>query len=212
MRADVDDKVVQCACLPVDCGAALAVTGMMDIAVHVPLDVADAVFVHDGCDPFGQIIEHVAACQIERQLMARCDWFSAFCLQHPVGMRAVKVAVGIDHFRFEPQAEFHAQFADAVGDLAKTLGVHIAGYHPVAKAGAVAAPRAEPSIIQHKPFRANFGRLLCQRQKFFRRMIEIDGFPRVEMHRSGAPACDAGPDVRAAIAVQAARHIAVSIR
>ena len=79
-------------------------------------DECDAEFAHERVDPFEQVIAHLGAGEVERQLVARSNGFGTVHPQHPIGIRAAYFAIGIDHFRLEPQAELHAQRADMISE------------------------------------------------------------------------------------------------
>ena len=99
-------------------------------------------------------------------------------------MRAIEVAVGVDHFGFEPQAEFHAKLGDMFDQRTKPIGIDIPRYIPVSQTRTVMAAATEPAIIQNKALHADLrcagGKLL----QFFDIMVEIDGFPSVIVDRT----------------------------
>ena len=99
-------------------------------------------------------------------------------------MRAIEVAVGVDHFGFEPQAEFHAKPSHMVDQWTKSIGIDIPRNRPVTQTRTVMAAATEPAIIQNKALHADLrcagGKLL----QFFDIMVEIDGFPSVIVDRT----------------------------
>ena len=130
--ADAANEDIQRHDLAVHHSAPFGSARMLDIAVHVPLDVGNAEIAHERVDPLEQVIANLGPGQVERQLVAGIDWRGALDTEHPVGMRAVEVAVGIDHLRLEPQSEFHAQAADMVRKRLETIGIDLFRDVPVA--------------------------------------------------------------------------------
>ena len=54
-----------------------------------------------------EIVLNVGAGEIEDHLIAHLRAGAVGEVNHPIGMRTIKVAVRIDHFWLEPEAEFH---------------------------------------------------------------------------------------------------------
>jgi hypothetical protein len=81
-----------------------------------------------------------------------CARWSDRRAQHPVGMRAVKVAVGVHHLGLEPQAEGHAQLVDMGDQRMQPLGPFAPVHRPVAQAGRVVVAPPEPAVVQHEAF------------------------------------------------------------
>src|SRR5947208_3164693 len=79
-------------------------------AVVVPLDELDRAMV---AQQRAQLIEderaNVAPGEVQDQLVAAIDRLTAFGVVRPVGVRAEEVAVGVDHFGLDPDAEAHAE-------------------------------------------------------------------------------------------------------
>lgn len=65
-------------------------------------------------------------------------------------MGAGEVGVRVHHFRFDPQAELHAQGADVVGQRVQALGPDVRVDVSVSEAGGVAATAADPSVVQNE--------------------------------------------------------------
>ena len=81
-------------------------------SVVIPLDVGDVVFAQDGV----HLVEHVGVGarvrKVEHLLVSELWWHAAARLQNPFRMRAVEVAVGVDHLALKPEAELHAARVD----------------------------------------------------------------------------------------------------
>ena len=81
----------------------------------VPLDVVHAAFLQHRADLFEHVSEGVGIRQVEHLLIAMRQRHAAGRLQNPIGVCAEQVGVGVDHLRFEPQAEFHAVGVHGIG-------------------------------------------------------------------------------------------------
>ena len=82
----------------------------------VPLDVVDTKLADKLVHAAVDVVERIRIGQIEHLLSAALQRQSAGGgRKNPIGVVAGHVGIGVDHFRLEPQAEFH------------TLGVHVVG-------------------------------------------------------------------------------------
>src|SRR5699024_1947991 len=119
-----------------------------------------------------------------------------------VGARDVGVLV--DHFRFEPQPEFHPESGDVVDQGCEPLRPDVGRDHPVAQPRGVIAPGAEPAVVEHEPFHAERGGAVGQVRQSRQVVVEVDRLPHIQS--DGA----AGVDVvlaRAQVAVEARGHL-----
>ena len=97
------------------------------------------------------------------------------------------IGIGVDHFRLEPQAEFHTLGVHVVGERLqglRAIGPYVLRNLPVAKAGGVVAAGAEPTVIHHESFHARSDCLVSERLQRIEVVVEVHGFPRVEDHRT----------------------------
>ena len=156
-----------------------------DRPVHVPFHVGDRVLGEQCADLVQQIGAHLWARHVEYKLVASEHGVVAEVGQHPVGMGAVQIGVRIDHLWFEPQPELHAQPDDVVDDRPETVGPDRSVDPPVAQAGAVIASSVEPAVVHDESFDAELGRTIGELEQGGELMVEIDGFPDVQRHRSG---------------------------
>lgn len=98
-------------------------------------------------------------------------------------MRPVQLAVAVDHFRFDPQSEVHAQTVHLVGQRTQSAGEGLLAGGPVAEPGPVVAPGAEPAVVQDEEFGADAGGQLRQLDLAGLVDIESGGLPGVVEHR-----------------------------
>ena len=96
--------------------AGAAGTGLGDELVVVPLDVVDTKLADKLVHAAVDVVERIRIGQIEHLLSAALQRQSASGgRENPIRVVTGHIGIGVDHFRLEPQAEFH------------TLGVHVVG-------------------------------------------------------------------------------------
>ena len=139
-RADAVDQRVKRRDLGVGARSPVRIAGMVQIAVHVPFDIADGMIAQDGINALEQIFGNFGPRDVENILVAERDVINALDPHRPIGMGAIQIAVGIDHFGFEPDAHFHAEAGNMVDERLQAIGVNGIGYSPVAESRAVMAP------------------------------------------------------------------------
>ena len=101
-------------------------------------------------------------------------------------MSSIQVAVGIYHFAFEPEPEFHANRFDLVDQLAEPLWPNRVADDPVAQTGAVVASGTEPTVVEHEAFDSDFSGCIGESGQFVVVVVEINRFPNVEGYRARA--------------------------
>src|SRR5438270_2848507 len=67
-------------------------------------------------------------------------------------MFAVKITVGVDHLRLDPQAEVHAQRVYLIDEWLKAIRKFLRIDVPITQAGMVVLAFAEPAIIHDEAF------------------------------------------------------------
>ena len=149
----------------------------------VPFDVFDLVVRQNGADPVEKEIALDGQGHVQHHQLASEDLVLA--AQRPVRVRAEDVAVRVDHFRLEPDSEFHALRADMPDERGKAVGVFSRVHLPVRKCPRIVVPAAEPAIIQHEPFGSETGGTGCDLLQLRQVVVEIDRFPAIEMNRTG---------------------------
>ena len=177
---------------------------MVQIAVHVPFDIADGMIAQDGINALEQIFGNFGPRDVENILVAERDVINALDLHRPIGMGAIQIAVGIDHFGFEPDAHFHAEAGDMVNQRLQAIGIHRVGYSPVAESRAVMPPRSEPAIIEHEPLNPKRGGAAGEIFQLLDIMRKPNGFPGIVMHRARLGARRRAQDVRPHMMVEMA--------
>ena len=104
--------------------------------------------------------------------MAAGYYLTALIAIYPIGMRAVQIAVRIDHFRLNPQAELHAQTVHMVDKrlqpVRELFGINV----PVAQTGVIVVALAKPAVVYYKQLNAQLGRLIGELHLVFVKYIE----------------------------------------
>jgi len=104
-------------------------------------------------------------------------------METPVRVRTVQVAVGRDHFRLDPEAEFHAQTLDFGRQTLEPQGQFFPVDCPIAERGMVVVPLAKPAIIQDQQLDAKRAGTLGDASDRLIVKIEISCFPVVDQDR-----------------------------
>ena len=126
------------------------------------------------------IILHVCAAHVQDELLTRRCARSAFCMQAPVGMRAVQVAVRRDHFRLKPQTEHHPKVIHVLYKLLQPVRQLAPVNHPVSQRAVVQIAMPEPAVVQYKELNAGFCCSAGDVHDLFMVEIEIRGLPVVD--------------------------------
>ena len=98
-------------------------------------------------------------------------------------MGAVQIGILADHLGFHPQTELQPEVMNIPCQLLKGAAELLLVYGPVAEAGGIVVPLAEPSVVQHQHIHAQFLRFPGKVQQAFRVKIKIGRFPAVEQDR-----------------------------
>ena len=166
------------------CAVTGEAAGLKQVTVVVPLDEVDRVGIEDGRHPLVEEAPDLGPGQIKRLLVPlqlRIAVRSG--REQPVGMRAEEIGVGIDHLGLEPDPEAHAEPVDVVDQGHEPIGPDGVVDPPVAQAGCVIAPVAEPAVVQDEQLRADAGSPVRDRLQAAETVIEVDRFPDIEDHR-----------------------------
>ena len=94
-------------------------------------------------------------------------------MEHPVGVSAVELTIGIYHFRLDPEAESHSSIYDLLGNRPQPGRVLRWITDPVTKPDTVPVPPDKPAIIEHKPLNSKTGGVFYQALERFFIMIKI---------------------------------------
>ncbi len=84
------------------------------IAVMIPFQIGNAVRRQQLVQHAEKMCTHFGPGEIEHKLVPLRGSVKTGPVQAPIGMRAIEIAVGADHFGLDPQPEIHPQFADIV--------------------------------------------------------------------------------------------------
>ena len=93
--------------------------GLEQVAVVVPLHEVDRVRRQHGVHPLEDVLPGLGPGQVQHLLVALGQRHPVAGGEHPVGVRAVEVGVGVDHLGLEPEAELHAQTAHVLDERAE---------------------------------------------------------------------------------------------
>ena len=93
---------------------------------------------------------NVLSGEVEYELVPTFATHATWVVQNPVGVRTVQVAVFVNHFRFDPDAKLHVQFANVGDQVAKAFGKVLRAWRPIAQSRVIVDPSAEPSIVDNE--------------------------------------------------------------
>ncbi len=157
--------------------------GLDEVAVVVPLDEVDVVFVDERQDVLLDVLVRLGDADVEHLLVARLDRPLAPCRHDPLRVGAGEVGVGVDHLRLEPQTELHAQLAHVVDERVEAVRPHLRRDDPVAEPGSIVAPRAEPAVVEHEPLDPELGGPVGEVDELRFVVVEVHRLPDVERDR-----------------------------
>ena len=80
-----------------------------DSPVVVPLDISNVVVGQKAVQRLKKIFLHVRATQVQNKLGAGQGRLAVRVVVSPIGVSPVKVTIGVDHFRLDPDTELHAE-------------------------------------------------------------------------------------------------------
>ena len=133
--------------------------------------------------PAKDVLAHIVSCHVKHQLVAQFVRVSVLKMVYPIGVRAVKVAVGVDHFRLYPKPEIHALRVDVLNQFVKPVREFFFVHIPIAQSRKVVVSLAEPTVVHNKKFNAYTCRRFRKRRLIHRVYVKIRRFPRIVKHR-----------------------------
>src|SRR5260221_2278205 len=86
------------------------------IPVVIPLQESNVIVGDEPVQRVEDILLDIISCEIEDKLVAAFGARPTGEGHHPIRMGPVEVAVRIDHFRFDPQPEVHAEAVYAINE------------------------------------------------------------------------------------------------
>ena len=192
-------------------GGDLGPAGFAEGAVHIPLEIADIVLGGELIEEAEDIFLDVVAGDIEDHLRAQFAARAAGEIDHPIGMGAVQIAIGVDHFGLNPESEIHFEVVDAINQGLQPLGKLLRVDGPIAEAGVVVVALAEPAIVDHEEFDTELGGLGGEIHLALFVDGESGGLPGIVEHGAQAGGDAAGENLFACKAVQRARSGAEAV-
>ena len=123
-------------------------------------------------------------------------------------MRTVKIRIGRDHLRFDPDAELHSERIDLVDELLQAAPDLILIDGPVPKSGNIQVTFAEPAVVHDEHLDPAGLRLTGDRQELFIIEIEIRRLPVVDQDRALFVLPDAADQVVPVQVMERMRHAA----
>ena len=133
-------------------------------------------------------------------------------MQCPVGMCAVEIAVGRNHFRFEPKTELHSQSVNPFYQSGKSALQLVLVDVPVAKRAVIAVALAEPTVVQNQHFNTQSGSFLCKGVNLLFVKVEVGRFPVVDQNRAALGFPLAAHKMVGVQPVVGAAHVAEAMR
>ena len=131
---------------------------------------------------------------------------AALRVQDPVRVRAIGLAVLVDHLELDPEAEFHAERVDALREARDAVRQAVGIRPPVAEAARLAAARGEPAIVEDEELDADIVRRLGDAHELLLIEIEVRGLPIVDEDGAHLVAPDTARQARAVELVEVLAH------
>ncbi len=110
-------------------GGAAGVAVFEQVAVLVPLEVADVVFTQKGVNAIVDVLPRRRVYEVDDVLLPPFEWQPAAVLvaldgraNNPFGVRTDDVGVEVDHFGFHPEAELHAAGGHGIDQRREAVG------------------------------------------------------------------------------------------
>ena len=140
-------------------------------AIHVPLDVSNVRRRENAAHFLYDILLHEGIAQIENALISALTVWLSRNLQHPLGMRTVKITVHVDHLRLHPDAKVQAERVHLLSKPLYASGELFLILRPVAERASVIIPLAKPAVVHDEQLDAD---ALCGlREPYELRLVEI---------------------------------------
>ena len=183
-------------------GTAIGQPRGRQVAVVVPLDVADRQLAQQRIDLAEQVVAGLGPRDVEHQLLARGEHRPAVELQRPVGVGAEQITVGVDHLGLEPQAELHAELVHVLHQWRQAFGKLGRVDPPVAQTRAVVVAAGEPAVVEHEAFDADGRCGVGQRHHLGGLHVHVERFPGVQVHGARAHPATGPVQTRAKLGVE----------
>ena len=110
-------------------------------------------------------------------MIAEKSALSVWLGKDPIGMRAVKLAVGVDHFGLDPESEQKICFMACIGNNAKTVRKALGIDSPIAKTCFRADTPGHPSVINDQKLSAHVLNLRNEGEQLFLGYVKQIGIP-----------------------------------
>ena len=150
------------------------------IAVKVPLDIFNLCTAEDIRNPFKEVVLNILSGHIQNILPSCGRVGTSRQLKCPIRMRAVKVGVRGDHFRFKPDAHLHTEFMQFIRQMTQTQRQFIFIDIPVTQRGMVIISVSKPAVVHNQHFNAERSSSTCNFQQLLFVESEVGCFPVVD--------------------------------
>src|SRR5882762_2975129 len=193
------------------CGRSFRPSRFSEIAVVVPLQEGDVILGNEFIEPMKHVITHIVTPQVEHKLVSRFGPRTAFKVHRPVGMFSIEIAVGIDHFRFDPDSKIHPQVLNMPNEWAEATGKLGRVYVPVTKTCVIVVTLPEPTVVHNKTFDSQAGSFVRKSELSCFVQVKVSRFPGVVDNRACFQARPVWQYFRAFELVESARGAADSL-
>ena len=148
------------------------------IAVVIPLDEVDpAVILQEIPELLVHRRLYIGPRKIEHELVTPKCRLTAIGVIGPVRVRAVKVAIRIDHLRLHPDAELHPQLVDLIHQRSQSARQLGGVYGPVAEPGSIVVARPKPAVVDDEQLDPQLGRPSRERELLLCAHVEAGRLP-----------------------------------
>ena len=162
-------------------------SGVLRMAVGVPFDVVDVGReLHRVVEYREYEVLHLGVGQVQQPLVAHPGHFAVARPDDPVRMFLGQFALGVDHLRLDPDAEFQPFAVCVRSDVVDAFGEFFCVDLPVAESGVRIVARifvAEPSVVQHEHFQSHVRRVVDHVRQGLGVEREVGALPAVEQRR-----------------------------
>ena len=120
------------------------------MTVVIPLNVLDIGITKHLVNAFNNILSDFFSGKIENKLISAESKLPTLNAYRPIGMSAVKIAVGVYTLGLKPKTELHSHAVNSLGNRLNAAGQLSSVLYPVAKSCKIVVSLTEPAVIKNE--------------------------------------------------------------
>ena len=161
-------------------------TEVLNLKVCIPLNIISIRgFLHDVVHNAEDEILHLGVAHVKDELCAAttCDGGSVGVAYNPFGMLFVEFALGIGHFRLNPNTPLQSAFGSSLLQCGHTIGKLAGVGYPITQSAVVHRTLvlvAKPSVVHYEEFATKFLDAIHHLLHSFLTYTQINAFPAVK--------------------------------